>query len=67
MSISAGALDIEKPGANRDVVTSFTYNVDGTVATIVKTYSNGTITDTYTKSFSYTSGKLTGVSEWVKS
>ena len=67
MSIAAGDLDIERPGANADAVTAFTYNVDDTVNTIVKTYNNGVTTTTYTKTYSYTTGKVTGVSEWVKS
>jgi len=67
MGASAGSLDLERPGMNRDVVTAFTYNGDGTVATIVKTYNDGVSTATYTKTYSYTSGKITGISKWVKS
>ena len=67
MGTSAGGLDLERPGINKDVATAFTYNGDGTVATIVKTYNDGVSTATYTKTFSYTSGKVTSISKWVKS
>lgn len=67
MSIAAGDLDIERPGANADAVTAFTYNGDDTVNTLVKTYNNGVTTTTYTKTYSYTTGKVTGISKWVKS
>lgn len=67
MSQNAGVLDLEKPGMNRDTVSAFTYNGDGTLATEVVTYNDGTTTYTYTQTYSYTSGKLTGVSKWVKS
>lgn len=67
MSQTAGDLDLERPGMNRDAATDFTYNGDGTLNTIVVTYNNGVTTDTYTQTMSYTSGKLTGVSKWVKS
>lgn len=67
MAGSAGGLDVERPGANLDVATAFTYNGDDTVATIVKTYNNGITTATYTKTFTYTSGLVTGISKWVKS
>lgn len=67
MGSSAGSLDLERPGVNRDVATAFTYNGDGTVATIVKTYNDGVTTATYTKTYSYTSGKVTGISKWIKS
>lgn len=67
MSIAAGDLDIERPGANADAVTAITRNGDDTVNTIVKTYDNGTTTVTYTKTFSYTTGLLTGISKWIKS
>lgn len=67
MVSSAGSLDLERPGVNGDVATAFTYNGDGTVATIVKTYNDGVTTATYTKTFTYTSGQVTGISKWVKS
>ena len=67
MGSSAGSLDLERPGVNRDVATALTYNGDGTVATIVKTYNDGVSTATYTKTYSYTAGKITGISKWVKS
>lgn len=67
MAINAGDLDIERPGSNADAVTAYTYNGDGTVATVVKTYNNGTSTSTWTKTYSYTAGVLTGISNWVRS
>lgn len=67
MGISAGELDLERPGVNRDAVVSYTWNVDGTPATKVATYNNGVSTLTYTKTFTYTGGQLTSVSKWVQS
>jgi len=67
MAINAGDLDIERPGSNADVATSFTYNGDGTLATTVKTYNDGTTTRTYTKTYSYTAGVLTSISPWIRS
>lgn len=42
---------------------TLTYNGDGTVATIAAT--NGT--NTWTQTFTYTAGVVTGISQWVKS
>lgn len=42
------------------------YNGDGTVNTITATGSFGGVTVTWVKTLSYSSGKLSGVSEWVK-
>lgn len=42
---------------------SLTYNGDNTVATI--SFTDGA--NTWTKTFTYTNGNLTGVSVWVKS
>lgn len=67
MAISAGDLDIERPGSNADAVASYTYNGDGTLATAVKTYNDGTTTTTWTKTYTYTSGVVTSISKWVKS
>lgn len=67
MGISAGELDLERPGVNRDVVTAYTYNGDGTVATKVITHTVNGVTTTYTKSYTWTAGVLTGVSKWVVS
>lgn len=41
---------------------TYTYNADGTLAT--DAFTDGT--NTWTQTFTYTSGKLTGVSAWVK-
>lgn len=67
MAVSAGGLDVERPGANLDVATAFTRNGDDTIATIVKTYNDGVTTVTYTKTFTYDGGLVTGISKWVKS
>lgn len=67
MANSAGDLDIERPGSNLDVASSYTRNGDGTLATIVKTYNDGVTTHTWTKTFTYTAGVLTSTSKWVKS
>lgn len=42
---------------------SLTYNGDGTVNTI--SFTDGT--HTWTQTFTYTNGKVTGISAWVKS
>jgi hypothetical protein len=42
---------------------TLTYNGDGTVATI--SFTDGT--NTWTQTFTYTSGKVSGISAWVKS
>lgn len=67
MAANAGDLDVEKPGANADATTTFTYNGDGTVATVVKVYNNGITTATFTKTYTYTAGALTSSSKWVRS
>ena len=41
---------------------TLTYNGDGTVATIAATDG----ANTWTQTFTYTSGNLTGISKWVK-
>lgn len=41
---------------------TLTYNTDGTLAT--DAFTDGA--NTWTQTFTYTSGKLTGVSAWVK-
>lgn len=41
---------------------NLTYNGDGTVNTIAATDG----TNTWTQTFTYTSGNLTGISKWVK-
>lgn len=67
MATEAGDLDLERPGINRDAVTAYTYNGDGTIATKVITYTSNGVTTTYTKSYTWTAGALTGVSKWVVS
>lgn len=67
MSVSAGELDVERPGANANVATSFTYNGDGTMATVVKTYDDGATTFTWTRTYTYAAGVLTNISLWVRS
>ena len=52
-----------KDKVTEDVAKTITYNLDGTIATIVKVVGGVT----YTKTFSYTSGNVTGISEWVAS
>ena|SRR5579884_1044441 len=42
---------------------SFTYNSDGTIATDY--FTNGV--NTWTQSFTYANGQLTGVSQWARS
>lgn len=42
------------------------YNADGTVNTITATATMGSISVSWVKTLSYSSGKLTGISEWVK-
>lgn len=42
---------------------TLTYNADGTVATIAQT--NGAYT--WTQTYSYTAGRVTAISAWVKS
>jgi hypothetical protein len=46
-----------------DFAQTLTYNADGTVATISFTDT----TNTWTQTFTYTTGKVTGISKWVKS
>jgi len=67
MSATVGDLDIERPGSNRDAVTSYTYNGDGTINTKVVTYTVNGVTTTYTKTYTYTAGAITGISKWVVS
>jgi len=67
MSANAGDLDVEKPGANADATTAFTYNADSTVNTAVKVYDNGTTITTWTKTYTYTAGLLTSISKWIRS
>lgn len=55
---SAGA--VVNPDAYAQVLT---YNGDGTVNTIA--FTDGT--NTWTQTFSYTAGNVTGISKWVKS
>ena len=45
---------------------TLTYNGDGTVNTITITGSYLGVVSTWVRTFSYTSGKLTGISAWVK-
>lgn len=57
-------LDTAGNGINPDAYAQIlTYNGDGTVATI--SFTDGT--NTWTQTFTYTAGLLTGVSRWVKS
>ena len=42
------------------------YNGDGTVNTITATGTFGSTSVSWIRTFSYTSGKVTGISEWVK-
>lgn len=67
MASVAGDLDVEKFGANANVSTHFTYNGDGTTATVVKTYDDGTTTFTWTRTYTYAAGVLTDISLWVRS
>ena len=46
---------------NQDVAKTITYNLDGTIATIVKVVGGVT----YTKTLTYTDGNVTNVSAWV--
>lgn len=46
-----------------DFAQTLTRNADGTVNTIA--FTDGT--NTWTMTFSYTSGQVTGISKWVKS
>ena len=45
---------------------TFSYNGDGTINTISATGTMGGVVTTWVKTFGYTSGKLTSISEWVK-
>lgn len=65
--MEAGDLDIEHVGINADVSTDFTYNGNGDVLTIVKTWvdTQANKTHTWTKTFSYTGAVLNSVSKWV--
>lgn len=67
MASVAGDLDAEKFGANASVSTHYTYNGDGTLATAVKTYNDGTTTFVWTRSYTYAAGVLTDISIWVRS
>lgn len=46
-----------------EATTTIAYNTDGTINTITAVFNGGT----WVKTFTYTSGKLTGISKWVKS
>jgi hypothetical protein len=56
-------LEAIKDKVTEDVAQTLTYNADGTIATMVKVVGGVT----YTKTFSYTSGNVTGISAWVAS
>lgn len=56
-------LEAIKDKVTEDVAQTLTYNADGTIATMVKVVGGVT----YTKTFSYTSGNITGISAWVAS
>lgn len=43
-------------------VDEYTYNADGTVATITRT----SLTETWLRTYTYTSGNMTNDSGWVK-
>jgi len=45
---------------------TISYNADGTVNTITATGVFGSQSVSWIRTFSYTSGKVTGISEWVK-
>lgn len=56
-------LEAIKDKVTEDVAQTLTYNADGTIATMVKVVGGVT----YTKTFSYTDGNVTGISAWVAS
>jgi len=63
-SIAAGAVDSAGNVIHPDNYAHvLTYNGDGTVAT--DAFTDGT--NTWTQTYTYTTGNLTGVSKWVKS
>lgn len=65
---TAGDLNLERPGINRDAVTEFTRDGSGNITTTIVTYDNGTTTDTYTQTYTRDgSGNITDISKWVKS
>lgn len=63
MSTLAGALDLERPGINRDAAQSFGYT-GGLLTSIVITYGGAT----YTQSIAYNGDNTVAtISAWVKS
>lgn len=63
--VSAGAI-LDDTGAAivpDNYAQTLTYNGDGTVNTV--SFTDGT--NTWTQTFTYTAGKVTGISTWVRS
>lgn len=50
------------PSDQASATTAITYNVDGTINTITKTYASGAVS---TKTFSYSGGNLVGIATVV--
>lgn len=65
---TAGELNLERPGINRDAVTEVNRDGSGNITSVVVTYDNGTTTATYTQTYTRdVSGNITDISKWVKS
>lgn len=62
--VTIGTIDSGGGSINPDdFAQTLTYNGDNTLATM--SFTDGT--NTWTQTFTYTTGNLTGVSKWVKS